>query len=175
MALNLREIVTISGRSGLFRVISPARSGILVETLDEPRTRLLIPAQQQVSSLGDISLYTTSADGTVALGDVLQAIRRHYGPALDLTAKSDPQSLVTFIRQVVPDYDVDRVYLSDVKKLVTWYNVLGPHLADEAAEVPEAATEPAPAAPAAEEKEVLSTGGAVPPQAADAADGQPVV
>ncbi len=195
MALNLREIVAISGRSGLYRVVSPARNGILVETLDEARTRTLVPAQQQVSSLGDISIYTTSDEGTVGLADVLQAIRRLHGPGVDLTAKSEPQALVTFIRQAVPDYDADRVYLSDIKKLVTWYNILGPHLPDEAAEA--SASEPAaetPADPAGSDEaaatkkkapkkpkaaesdtEGLSTGGAVPPQEPDSAEGKPVV
>ena len=197
MALNLREIVSISGRTGLYRVVSPARNGILVESLVEPRTRTLVPTQQQVSSLGDISIYTTSEEGTVALADVLTAIRRLHGPQLDLTAKSDPQSLVTFIRAVVPDYDADRVYLSDIKKLVTWYNILGPHLPEEEATPESEGSETAPtdeAAPAevdapepkkkAPKKakatepltaEEMSTGGAVPPQEADSSDGKPVV
>ncbi|MBC7448497.1 MAG: DUF5606 domain-containing protein [Hymenobacteraceae bacterium] len=199
MALNLREIVAISGRSGLYRVISPARNGILVESLDEPRARTLVPAQQQVSSLGDISIYTTTDEGTVGLGEVLQAIRRLHGPSVELTAKSEPQALVTFIRQAVPDYDADRVYLSDIKKLVTWYNILGPHLPDETSEAATAelvaethavADERAGDAPVKKGKkaqaaepeiaaqpdtEGLSTGGAVPPQAPDAAEGKPVV
>ena len=203
MALNLREIVSISGRTGLYRVVSPARNGILVESLVEPRTRTLVPTQQQVSSLGDISIYTTSEEGTVALADVLTAIRRLHGPQLDLTAKSDPQSLVTFIRGAVPDYDVDRVYLSDVKKLVTWYNILGPHLPDEATEdseaapeTPEAAAEPeldeandeqgktkaasakktsSKSEDAAPAADEMSTGGAVPPQEPDSSEGKPMV
>jgi Domain of unknown function (DUF5606) len=184
MALNLREIVAISGRSGLYRVVSPARNGILVESLDESKARTLVPAQQQVSSLADISIYTTTDEGTVALADVLQAIRRAHGPQVALSAKADPQALVTFIRQVVPDYDVDRVYLSDVKKLVTWYNILGPHLPAEeeaapAAETTEAAEEPA--APKKKSKakaattDEVSTGGAIPAQTADSSDDQPVV
>lgn len=183
MALNLREIVAISGRGGLFRVVSPARNGILVETIDEARTRVLVPAQHQVSSLGDISIYTTTEEGTVALADVLTAIRREFGPRLELTAKSDPQALVTFIRRAVPDYDVDRVYLSDVKKLVTWYNILGPHLPQEEAPTAEApaAAEAAPKkkaskkAKATADADALSTGGEVPPQAADSSEGKPVV
>ena len=146
MALNLREIVAISGRSGLYRVVSPARTGILVEALDAARARALVPAQQQVSSLGDISIYTTTDEGTVALADVLTAIHRLHGPQISLTAKSEPQALVTFIQQVVPDYDAERVYLSDIKKLVTWYNILGPHLPEEnAAELTETAADAVPA------------------------------
>lgn len=166
MALNLREIVAISGRGGLFRVISPARNGILVESLAEPKTRVLVPAQQQVSSLGDISLYTTTNDGTMPLADVLQAIHRTFGPQIALTAKSGPQELVTFIRQAVPEYDADRVYLSDLKKLVTWYNLLGPQLGEAATDAPAEEEATAPAA------EALSTGGEVPAQseAADADD-----
>ncbi len=190
MALNLREIVAISGRSGLYRVVSPARNGILVESLDESKARTLVPAQQQVSSLADISIYTTTEEGTVALADVLQAIRRAHGPQVDLSAKADPQALVTFIRQVVPDYDVDRVYLSDVKKLVTWYNILGPHLpAEEEAAAPAAEAsskeETAPAAPKKKSKskaadtpastDEMSTCGAVPPQEPDSSDEKPVV
>jgi hypothetical protein len=144
MALNLREIVVISGRSGLYRVISPARNGILVESIDSAKNRSLIPAQAQVSTLGDISIYTTSEEGTVALGDVMQAILTAHGPQLPLTAKADPQALVTFISSVIPDYDVERVYLSDIKKLVTWYNILGPHLsADTASDESAAADAPA--------------------------------
>lgn len=201
MALNLREIVAINGRSGLYRVVSPARNGILVESLDESRARTLVPAQQQVSSLGDISIYTTTDEGTVGLADVLQAIRRLHGPRLELTAKSEPQALVTFIRQAVPEYDADRVYLSDVKKLVTWFNILGPHLPDEAAETAAGETEsaqadepaapaaadspavPAPAygqptdspPPAAPDSDEMSTGGVVPSQEPDPSEDKPVV
>ncbi len=174
MALNLREIVAISGRSGLYRVVSPARNGILVESLDASKARTLVPAQAQVSSLGDISMYTTTEEGTVALADVLQSIRQQYGPQVAVTAKSDPQTLVTFIRSVVPDYDADRVYLSDIKKLVTWYNVLGPHLPESAAAAADTAAAAAPSA-AAPDAPTLSTGGEVPAQTPDSSDGTPVV
>lgn len=163
MGVNLREIVAISGRSGLFRVVSPARNGILVESLDAPRTRTLIPAQQQVSSLGDISIYTTTEEGTMPLLDVLQAINAKHGPQVELTAKSDPQALVTFLAGVLPEYDRERVYLSDIKKLVTWYNVLGPQLSTDSAEKAADASTPD-----------LSTAGEVPAQESDAADEKPV-
>ena len=191
MALNLQEIVAISGKSGLFRVVSPARTGILVETLTEPRTRSVVPAQQQVSSLGDISMYVTTEENTVPLLDILQAIRARYGEQLPVTAKSEPQALVTFLNEVLPDYDRERVYLSDIKKLATWYAILGPLLTTaETAEVSETAeTAEADTAGAATDVEAgaatdaeadaapagLSTGGEVPAQTPDAAEGKPVV
>ena len=167
MAINLREIVSISGKSGLYRVVRPGRQGILVESLDDRQQRLMVNASQQVSSLGDISIYTTSDEGTVALPDVLTSIRKEFGPKLELTAKAEPQELVAFIRRAVPDYDTDRVYLSDVKKLVTWYNILGPHLDEASAEASDEE--------AADSTDELSTGGAVPEQQPDSSDDTPIV
>ncbi len=179
MALNLQEIVAISGKSGLFRVVSPARNGILVETLTEPRTRSVVPAQQQVSSLGDISMYVTTEENTVPLLDILQAIHARYGEQVPVTAKSEPQALVTFLSEVLPDYDRERVYLSDIKKLATWYAILAPQLiaeGNEATEPSKASDTDADTAKAADTAAAgLSTGGEVPAQTPDAAEEKPVV
>ena len=74
--------------------------------------------------LSEISIYTTTKEGTVPLADVLKKIHTEYGNDLGLDAEADPTELKSFIKSVLPEYDESRVYVSDIKKLVKWYSVL---------------------------------------------------
>ena len=181
MPYELKELAAISGMPGLYRLLKAARHGVLVETLDEKATRSLAPARNKVSLLSEISIYTQDPDETVALTEVFERIHQQHGNQLALTNKSDEAALTGFLGEIIPDYDRDRVYLSDIKKLVSWYNIVSQHVPyQEAAAEPdsadaEASTEAqakkpkskakaAKAAPEPTADEPLSTGGVIPEQ-----------
>lgn len=139
--MNLQGIVNISGKPGLYKVISSSKTGFIVEAIDASRKRLPIPGNARVAALDDISVYTL--EDQVSLKDVFQRI---HDEKIDLsgidTAKDDPQAIVTAFKKLIPDYDAERVYLSDMRKLIRWYQILSPVLdfsKEEAAEEPAAA------------------------------------
>ncbi|ALD22651.1 DUF5606 domain-containing protein [Hymenobacter sp. DG25A] len=142
MPYDLKEIAAISGMPGLYRLVRPTRAGVIVETLDERATRSVASARNKVSLLHEISIYTEDLDQTVPLTEVFDRIQQHYGADFPFTNKSDDRDLTKFMETIIPDYDRERVYMSDIKKLVTWYRLVSatlPYLAEEEA------TEEAPA------------------------------
>ena len=182
MPYELQELAAISGMPGLYRLVRAARHGVLVESLDEKATRTLAPARNKVSLLSEISIYTQDADETVPLTEVFERIYQKHGASSPVSPKSSEGELTDFLAGVIPDYDRDRVYLSDIKKLASWYGIVSkhrPYVAAEAAPAtatPEAASEtedaaetPAPKAKKAKAAkteepatgEPLSTGGLI--------------
>ena len=169
MPYELQELAAISGMPGLYRLVKAARHGVLVESLDEKATRTLAPARNKVSLLSEISIYTQDPDQTVPLTDVFERIYQKHGTASPVTAKSSEGELTDFMASVIPDYDRDRVYLSDIKKLASWYGIVSKHRPYQEAEAA-AAEAPAETAPKAKRKaktdeptadEPLSTGGVI--------------
>lgn len=152
MPYDLKELAAISGQSGLFRLVRPARHGVLVESLDSKATRSLAPASNKVSLLTEIGIYTQDSDETAPLTDVFERIHAKYGTDLPVTGKASEAELREFMAEVLPDYDAQRVYQSDIKKLVTWYGIVSQHVPYQEAA---SADEPAPGEP-------LSTGGVIP-------------
>lgn len=122
--MTLDDIATISGKGGLFKVFKPAKSGVILESLDETKTKVVATASNRLSILSEISIYTTTKEGTAPLADVLKKIHSEYGDDLGLDAEADPSELKAFIKSILPEYDESRVYVSDIKKLVKWYGVL---------------------------------------------------
>ena len=120
----LRKIVTISGKPGLYRLLSNGRGMLIVETLDATHKRVPVYATDKVVSLGDIAMYTD--DEEVPLWQVLENIKaRTEGKALDIDYKqATNDELAAFFAEVLPNYDRDRVYMTHVRKLVQWYNIL---------------------------------------------------
>jgi hypothetical protein len=125
--MELSEIASISGKGGLFKVLKPGKSGVLLESLDAAKTRVVASATQRLSLLSEISIYTTTKEGTVALEDVLKKIYKDFNNDLGVDSNSDGVELKAFLKSVLPEYDDDRVYVSDIKKLVKWYSVLLEH------------------------------------------------
>jgi hypothetical protein len=123
----LQQIAAISGKGGLYRVVKPTRSGVILETIDGTNKKIVANAQSRVSLLKEISIYTTSAQKTVLLEEVLMAINAKYPEVLPVTSKSSDTELYSFLAEIVPEFDQERVYASDIKKLVTWYNILIEH------------------------------------------------
>jgi hypothetical protein len=117
----LKDILAISGEPGLFKFIAQGKNAMIVEHLETKR-RSSAFGSSKVSSLEEISVYTEKED--MPLGKIFDMIfeKTNGGPAIDF--KSDPEKLKTWFSEVVPDYDKDRVYTSDIKKIAHWYNIL---------------------------------------------------
>jgi hypothetical protein len=122
--MELSEIASISGKGGLYKVIKPGKAGVLLESLDATKTRIVAGASHRLSLLSEISIYTTDKEGTVALDVVLKKIKKDFASDLGVDGNSDGDELKAFLKSVLPNYDQDRVYVSDIKKLVKWYGVL---------------------------------------------------
>ena len=122
--MELKDIASLSGKSGLFKIVSPTRSGVILESLDEAKTKLVAPTTQKVSVLSEISIFTTSQDGSTPLLDVLKKIKKDFANDIGVHADSDPKELKAFLKSVLPEYDEVKVYVSDMKKLVRWYGIL---------------------------------------------------
>ena len=122
--MDFNDIATVSGKSGLYKVVSPTRSGMILESMDELKKKLIVNMNSKVSVLGEISIYTTDKKGSCPLEQVMQKVHREFDGDTGLTGNSDPEELRSFLKHVLPEYDEDRVYVSDIKKLVNWYNLL---------------------------------------------------
>lgn len=128
--MKLSEIATIAGKGGLFKVVAPTKSGVILESLDEAKSKLVANASSKLSLLHEISIYTTTKEGTVALEDVLKKIYAEYKDDTGVDANSDSSELKAFLKSVLPEFDETRVYTSDIKKLVKWYEIILKHAPD---------------------------------------------
>lgn len=125
--MELSQIATVPGKSGLFKIIGSNKSGAILESLDEAKTKMIATSQHRLSVLNEISIYTTTKEGTVALRDVLKKIHTDFKADLGVDANADTTELKAFLKSVLPEYDETRVYVSDIKKLVRWYGQLLQH------------------------------------------------
>ncbi len=120
--MNLREIIAITGKPGLYKILSQGNRMLLVEELTAKK-RMPVGAREKVVSLGDIAMYTDSED--LPLGVILDRLHeKHGGEAIDVKGLIASKGLRDTFAEVVPDFDRERVYDSDIKKLFTWYNIL---------------------------------------------------
>lgn len=119
--MDLSKILTISGKSGLFEVVNQSKTGLVVQTFEGGK-KMPVFATDRSSSLEDISLFTSGDD--VPLKEVLLKIfDREEGKACPVNT-SEPAAMKEYFGEILPEYDRDRVYLSDIKKVLTWYNLL---------------------------------------------------
>tara|TARA_Y100000385_G_scaffold147877_1_gene153448 strand:- start:858 stop:1409 length:552 start_codon:yes stop_codon:yes gene_type:complete len=119
--MDLKEIVSIAGRPGLYKIIAQGKNSVFVESLIDKK-RFPAHASDKISSLGDISIYTLDDD--VKLEEVYEKMFKVLDGKHALSHKEDSQKLRDFIIGFLPNYDSDKVYDSDVKKLFQWYNIL---------------------------------------------------
>ncbi len=117
----LKDILAISGKPGLFKFISQGRNGIIVESLTDNK-RIHAPATAKISALEDIAIFTDEEE--VPLHDVFKKINEKENGGKTIDHKSNPEELKSYMTDVLPNYDRDRVYVSDLKKLYQWYNIL---------------------------------------------------
>ncbi|MCE5331284.1 MAG: DUF5606 domain-containing protein [Bacteroidales bacterium] len=118
----LKEILSVTGKPGLFKLISQGKNMLIVESLVDGK-RIPAYTKDKVVSLGDIAIFTETEE--VPLGKVLEKIKvKENGAICPVDAKSDNNLLREYMAEVLPEYDRERVYPSDIRKLITWYNLL---------------------------------------------------
>lgn len=122
--MTLADIATVSGKGGLFKVVAPTKSGVILESLDDAKTKIVATTNHRLSLLNEISIYTTTKEGNAPLVDVLRKINEDFGDDPGVDASSDADELKAFMKSVLPEYDENRVYTSDIKKLLKWYGVI---------------------------------------------------
>ena len=121
--MDYNDIASVQGKGGLFKVLSTTRGGVVLEALDGEGKRFVAGVHQKVSVLSEISIYTRNAEGSTPLADVFKSIEEEFGGDPDVDTKSNDE-LKSFLKHVLPDYDEDRVYPSDIKKVLSWYLLL---------------------------------------------------
>lgn len=118
----LKEILSISGKPGLYKMVSQGKNMIIVESLIDGK-RIPTYSKDKVVSLGDIAIYTNKEE--VSLGSVFENIlKKEKGSVCPVDSKADNQKLRNYMEEILPDFDRDRVYPSDMRKLFAWYNIL---------------------------------------------------
>jgi hypothetical protein len=142
MPIDLRQIAAVAGFSGLYKVVKPTRTGVILESLEENPKNMVAQARHRMSLLDEISIYTTDEEGTVPLAEVFDLVHKKYGDNLPLGDKPSNDDYKEFMRNVLPDFDEERVYVSDMKKLASWYLILNKFVGfDKEEEAKEAAAE----------------------------------
>lgn len=119
--MNLEGILSITGKPGLFKLINQSQSNLIVESLIDGK-RMPLYASHQVSALQDVGVYTYSDN--LPLDKVFENIFKHHNGEQTLSHKQSKDEHFAWMREIMPDFDEDRVYHSDIKKLIQWYNLL---------------------------------------------------
>jgi hypothetical protein len=119
--MNLKGIISISGRPGLYKVITQGKNSVIVESLMDKK-RFPAHSSEKISSLEDISMFTYDEDAKLV--DVLTKLFEIQAGAEGPSNKSDEKTLRSKFEEALPNYDKERVYFSDIKKLFQWYNML---------------------------------------------------
>jgi len=119
--MDFSDIAAVSGKGTLFKVVNPTRTGVILETLDDEKKKMVATMHNKVSILSEISIYTTDTEGAVPLEDIMKKIHQEFDGDTDLDKNSSPEELKSFLKFILPEYDENRVYVSDIKKLVNWY------------------------------------------------------
>lgn len=123
--MSLEKILSITGKPGLYKLVTQTRGGFVAESLIDKK-RISISVQQNVSVLSEIAIYTLTEE--VPLKQVFEAIRKkENGQLTSVKPKDSKDELEEYFFDILPDYDEDRVYASDIKKVVQWYNLLQQH------------------------------------------------
>lgn len=153
MAIKLSEVVSLTGIPGLHKIIKADSKNVILESLDASKKRQMVRANMMVSKLTEISMYTEN-DGNEELINIFNSIQTKYGNDLPVNKKSSNDELMVFLEEVLPNYEKGKVYPSNVKKLVQWYEILAANEVSFEKEVPaETSSETAEEGAAEEVKE----------------------
>ncbi len=120
--MKLRDILAISGEAGLYNYIASSRNGVIAESLVDGKRKNFSGTHSRVSSLAEISIFTEDDD--VALAEVLTSLYAHTKGEQTLSHKASEVELRSLFDEVLPNYDRERFHLSDMRKLVQWFNIL---------------------------------------------------
>ena len=120
----LRTILSVSGKPGLYKLVSQGKNMLIIEALDATKKRIPAYGHDKIISLGEIAMYTDAEE--VALSEVLESVKtKENGQVASIDyKKASAEDLHAFMAEVLPTYDRDRVHTSDIKKLIQWYNIL---------------------------------------------------
>ena len=119
--MEFNKIISVTGKPGLFQVISQSKSAIIVESLLDKK-RVAINATQNVSLLENIAIYTYEED--MPLLNVFKAIAEKTTGKEAISHKENDKNLISFFTDAMPNYDAERVYVSNIKKVIQWFNIL---------------------------------------------------
>ena len=119
--MDLNEIISISGRPGLFKVVAQGKNSVIIESIVDKK-RIAAHASDRISAIGDISIYTSDED--VKLIDVFEKFNDKYEGKAGPSHKDELSALEGILGEILPNYDRERVYKSDVRKIFQWYNIL---------------------------------------------------
>ena len=123
--MSLEKVLAIAGKPGLYKLIAQTRGGFVAESLMDNK-RLSVNVQQNVSVLSEIAIYTLTEE--VPLKRVFENIKKkENGKPTSVKAKDSKDTLEEYFFEILPEYDEDRVYVSDIKKIIQWYNLLQEH------------------------------------------------
>lgn len=118
----LKTVLSISGRPGLFKLVSQGKNMLIVESLGTGK-RMPAYAHDKIISLGDIAIYTMEED--IPLADVFESIKeKNEGKIVDIKSMKSDKEIREYFATVLPDFDDERVYTNDIKKVFSWYNIL---------------------------------------------------
>jgi len=119
--MNLEGIISVSGKEGLFKVISQGNNVVIVENLADKK-RMPITARYQANNLDEIGIYTDK--DTTPLSEIFDTIAKKENCKQSISHKTDKEKLIQYFAEILPNYDVERVYISDIKKVLQWYNAM---------------------------------------------------
>lgn len=119
--IDLKEIISITGQPGLFKIIAQSKNGIIVESLVDKK-RINVYSSTKVSTLSDISMFTTSDDKP--LEEIMTSIFEKEKGGLAINNKAEDKEIVSYFESILPEYDKARIYISNMRKLINWYNTL---------------------------------------------------
>ena len=122
LIMTLKDILVISGQSGLFKYVNKDRNHVIVENLVDHKRTIIKPVTSKISMLGDITVFTTT--GNIGLREIFQKIQAKEKGNAAIPHKSSDVELKNYFAEVLPEYDKIRVYQSDIRKIVLWYNLL---------------------------------------------------
>jgi len=118
----MKKILSVSGKSGLFKMVSQGKNMLIAESLIDQK-RIPVYPRDKVVSLGDISIYTDEEE--VPLSQILSTIKeKENGKPIDFNPAIKPEELISYFAEILPNFDRDKVYSSDIKKIMNWYNLL---------------------------------------------------
>lgn len=119
--MDLSEILSIAGKPGLFKLVAKSKNNVIVESMNDKK-RFPVFATDRMSSLEEISVFTEGEN--IPLKDILRKMKDKHNGGTSIDSNSDGNVLREYFEEIVPDYDRERVYNSDIKKIISWYNLL---------------------------------------------------
>lgn len=120
--MEYRQIVSVTGLGGLYQLMSTKNDGAIVRSLTDKSVKFVSARIHHITPLESIEIYTTGEN--VRLHEVLERIKENDGPVKELNSKKDDKATKAYFKTVLPDFDEDRVYTSDIKKILKWYDIL---------------------------------------------------